>query len=70
MVSNIDRYDFEHVISPTPQVIPSAYKALLKCVESGDINVCEEVPSGIETGASKLINPIGATGHQVEGADR
>lgn len=54
----------------TPQVVPAAYKLLLECVESGDINVCDKVPSGAKTGGAKMINPVGATGHQVTGADR
>ena len=53
------------------QVDPAAYKKLLECVESSDINVCDEVPSGAgKKGGAKLTNPIGGTVHQVDGADR
>eukprot|EP00904_Undaria_pinnatifida_P002853 jgi/Undpi1/12569/HiC_scaffold_6.g02238.m1 len=52
------------------QVDPAAYKKLLECVESSDINVCDEVPSGAgKRGGAKLTNPIGGTAHQVDGAD-
>lgn len=53
------------------QVDPDAYKKLLRCVFSTDINVCEDVPSGAGRKAgAKLTNPIGGTPHQVDGADR
>ena len=58
-------------IRATTQVDPAAYKKLLECVESSDMNVCDEVPSGGgKRGGAKLTNPIGGTVHQVDGADR
>ena len=52
------------------QVDPAAYQLLLDCIESNDINVCDQVPSGVESGGRKLVNPLGGGGHQVDGADR
>ena len=52
------------------QVDPTAYQLLLDCIESNDINVCDQVPSGVESGGRKLVNPLGGGGHQVDGADR
>ncbi|CAN0418201.1 unnamed protein product, partial [Ascophyllum nodosum] len=51
------------------QVDPAAYQLLLDCIESNDINVCDQVPSGVESGGRKLVNPLGGGGHQVDGAD-
>ena len=53
-----------------PQVDPAAYQLLLDCIESNDINVCEQVPSGVESEGRKLVDPLGGGGHQVDGADR
>lgn len=53
------------------QVDPDAYRKLLECVFSSDINVCEKVPSGAGgEGGAKLTNPLGGAPHQVDGADR
>ena len=52
------------------QVNPEAYQLLLDCIESNDINVCDQVPSGVESDGRKLVNPLGGGGHQVDGADR
>ena len=52
------------------QVDPEAYQLLLDCIESNDINVCDQVPSGVESGGRKLVDPLGGGGHQVDGADR
>ncbi|CAM9233764.1 unnamed protein product, partial [Laminaria digitata] len=52
------------------QVKKKAYKKLLKCVRSNDLNDCEDVPSGAgKKGGAKLINPLGGGAHQVDGAD-
>ena len=49
----------------------AAYKKLLECVFTSDINVCDNVPSGAgRRGGAKLTNPLGGTAHQVDGADR
>lgn len=45
----------------------TAYQQLLDCISTNDINVCEQVPSGL---GAKLVNPLGGGGHQVDGADR
>ena len=60
-----DRFIFKML-----QVDPAAYQLLLDCIESNDINVCDQVPLGVESGGRKLINPLGGGGHQVDGADR
>ena len=53
------------------KVDEAAYKKLLKCVASGDIDVCDDVPSGTRSKkALRLANPLGAQAHQVDGADR
>lgn len=53
------------------QVKKKAYRKLLECVRTSDINVCEDVPSGAgRKGGAKLTNPLGGTAHQVDGADR
>nr|CAD37191.1 vanadium-dependent bromoperoxidase 1 [Laminaria digitata] len=52
------------------QVDEDAYKKLLECVFTSDINECEKVPSGAgRRGGAKLTNPLGGTAHQVTGAD-
>ncbi|CAN0377619.1 unnamed protein product, partial [Ascophyllum nodosum] len=51
------------------RVDPEAYQLLLDCIESNDINVCDQVPSGVESGGRKLVDPLGGGGHQVDGAD-
>lgn len=52
-------------------VHPEAYEKLLDCVFSADITVCDKVPSGAgRSGGAKLINPLGGTAHQIDGADR
>ncbi|CAM9706578.1 unnamed protein product, partial [Laminaria digitata] len=52
------------------QVDEAAYKKLLECVFTSDINVCDDVPSGAYgSGGAKLANPLGGTAHQVDGAD-
>ncbi len=52
-------------------VHPQAYEKLLDCVFSADINVCDKVPSGAgRSGGAKMINPLGGTAHQIDGADR
>ena len=60
-----DRFIFKML-----QVDPAAYQLLLDCIESNDINVCDQVPLGVESGGRKLVNPLGGGGHQVDGADR
>lgn len=53
------------------QVDEHAYKKLLDCVKSSDINVCDKIPSGAgRPGGAKLTNPLGGAPHQVDGADR
>ena len=49
---------------------PEAYQLLLDCIESNDINMCDQVPSGVESGGRKLVNPPGGGGHEMDGADR
>lgn len=52
-------------------MIAEAYEKLRDCAFTSDINVCDEVPSGSGSpGGAKLINPLGGTAHQVDGADR
>eukprot|EP00904_Undaria_pinnatifida_P002850 jgi/Undpi1/12566/HiC_scaffold_6.g02235.m1 len=52
------------------QVDEHAYKKLLDCVKSSDINVCDKIPSGAgRPGGAKLTNPLGGAPHQVDGAD-
>ncbi|CAM9646416.1 unnamed protein product, partial [Ascophyllum nodosum] len=51
------------------RVDPEAYQLLLDCIESNDINVCDQVPSGADSNGRKLVNPLGGGGHQVDGAD-
>ena len=49
----------------------AAYKKMLECVFTSDINVCDDVPSGAgRRGGAKLTNPLGGIAHQVDGADR
>ena len=48
----------------------AAYEKLLDCAFSADINVCDKVPSGAKKGGAKMINPLGGTAHQIDGADR
>eukprot|EP00752_Nemacystus_decipiens_P009703 g8666.t1 len=50
-------------------VAPGAYEALLKCAFSADINVCDNVPSGANSDGAPLVNPLGGTAHQIDGAD-
>ncbi|CAM9447814.1 unnamed protein product, partial [Pylaiella littoralis] len=50
-------------------VEPSAYQKLLDCAFSADINVCDQVPSGAASKGAKMINPLGGTAHQIDGAD-
>ena len=52
------------------QVSKRAYRKLLKCVRTADINDCEEIPSGGGKRSAKLTNPLGGTVHQVDGPDR
>lgn len=52
------------------EVDPDAYQKLRDCVFSSDIIVCDKVPSGAEQNGAKMINPLGGTAHQVDGADR
>lgn len=54
----------------TFQVDPNAYKKLLDCVFTNDINVCDKVPSGARKNGAPLVNPLGGTAFQVDGADR
>ena len=51
-------------------VVPGAYEKLLDCAFSADINVCDKVPSGAAKDGAKMINPLGGTAHQIDGADR
>ena len=51
-------------------VFPGAYEKLLDCAFSADINVCDKVPSGAAKNGRKMINPLGGTAHQIDGADR
>ncbi|CAN0233495.1 unnamed protein product, partial [Ectocarpus fasciculatus] len=46
-----------------------SYQKLLDCAFSADVNVCDQVPSGASARGAKLINPLGGTAHQVDGAD-
>ncbi|CAN0569515.1 unnamed protein product [Ectocarpus sp. 12 AP-2014] len=50
-------------------VSKTAYQKLLDCVFSADVNVCDQVPSGASVRGAKMINPLGGTAHQVDGAD-
>eukprot|EP00752_Nemacystus_decipiens_P009700 g8663.t1 len=50
-------------------VVPGAYEKLLDCAFSADINVCDKVPSGAAKDGAKMINPLGGTAHQIDGAD-
>ena len=53
------------------QVDLDAYKALMECVLSSGINVCETVPSGARRkGGAELTNSLRGAPHQVDGADR
>eukprot|EP00903_Cladosiphon_okamuranus_P014557 g13503.t1 len=47
----------------------AAYEKLLDCAFSADINVCDKVPSGARMDGAKMINPLGGTAHQIDGAD-
>lgn len=51
-------------------VDPAAYQKLLDCTFSGNINVCDKVPSGAPKDGRKMVNPLGGTAHQMDGADR
>eukprot|EP00904_Undaria_pinnatifida_P002849 jgi/Undpi1/12565/HiC_scaffold_6.g02234.m1 len=51
------------------RVSKRAYRKLLKCVRTADINDCEEIPSGGGKRGAKLTNPLGGTVHQVDGPD-
>ncbi|CAM9244255.1 unnamed protein product [Ectocarpus sp. 13 AM-2016] len=50
-------------------VSKTSYQKLLDCVFSADVNVCDQVPSGASIRGAKMINPLGGTAHQVDGAD-
>eukprot|EP00752_Nemacystus_decipiens_P009696 g8660.t1 len=50
-------------------VDPAAYEALRACAFSADINVCDDVPSGANSDGAPLVNPLGGTAHQIDGAD-
>lgn len=56
------------VLTATLQVDPDAFDALIDCIAQGDLDPCEQVPSGDDDGF--LINPIAGVGVNMGGPAR